>query len=494
MQTGVIVRRNPDQFIPNEFIELALKNNPSAYGAAIIDGAEGLKTSSGGKDELTVDFVKETMEAFPNRAITFYFCNSDGAVNDADLFPQILLSDGDTPRLAVFVDANMPGFVKKDSSRGAESHFVEDWLLPKFNDIAELVDGDLDKIMAYCSKDSFRKDVLQNAVSRGAITLVSEKTALTFATGDTCKEYPWGWTSNHYGFEMQTEKKEDTPPVKKNMFAKRSTVREPAASAGPIVDQTGTPVSKVAAQIAGSTSIRPQYSVKKGRPEGNLSRKNKKKWYEIRIGYYPQGGDKSAEIEYYVDQTGKLLAWGQVKKLGLDAVGLPKLNNPARINAQQEQEIENEKDTDPHTVEGNDLQNQPQPKVSSEILPILPPQTRDHILKAMGTDEVKKIISESGDIVATAEQAKAMEAKFADFTKQLGDKYSIQDFMKMPYEWLYKLGSEKPAGLAILAWTFKNMLVARMAKEATKAAAAPVVEEKVEAPAPKKNMFAKKVA
>lgn len=492
MQTGVIIRRNPDTFIPNEFIELALKNNSSAYGAAIIDGAEGLKTSSGGKDELSVDFVKETMEAFPDRAITFYFCNSDGAVNDADLFPQILLSDGDKPRLAVFVDANMPGFAKKDSARSAESHFVDDWLIPKFNDIAELVDGDLDKIMNYCSKDSFRKDILNQAVSRGAITLVSEKTALTFSTGAESREFPWGWTSNHYGYGDKAPA-EPAPVAKKNMFAKKSTTREPAAPEHvqtqkvPIKDM---PVSQVGDAIRSASAIKPQYQTKKGRPEGNLSRKNKKKWYELRIGYYPQGGDKSVEIEYYTDQTGKLLPWGQLKKMGLDAVGLPKITNPPRISAQQEAEIE--KDVDPHQIEGGDLQNQPQPQVSAEILPIMPPQTREHILKAMGTDEAKKIISETGDIVATAEQAKAMEAKFADFTKQLGDKFTITDFMKMPYEWLYNLGTQKPAGLAILAWTFKNMLVSRMAKEATKAA---ITEpEKVEETPKKKHMFAKKVA
>lgn len=497
MQTGLIVRRNPDQFIADAFLELIFKTHTAAGSAAIIDGEEGLKTSSWGKDGMTVKNIKEIMESFPNRGITFYFAASDGAINDDDLFPQtILFDDADNPTLSVFVDANLPGFVKKDSALTSETHFVDDWLRPKLSEIVEknkFLAGenvDIPKLMGFLSSKSFKEEALKQCVGRGAITLMSDKSSISFSTGDTGKEFPWGWTSNHLGFGAEA-------PAKKDMFAKKTKTSVPAAGTGEqpaIVNKT-----PVVPNQKSETALKPVYSVKKDRPGPNLSRKDKKeRYYPNRIGYLPVGWEQCCEIEHYVDQTGKLLVWSDIKRLGLDAVGLPKLNNPPRVGSPEAENYDN----GPRA---------PGDAVASAKIPLITPRGRDYMNAVLDRADIKKIISETGNVVATAEVAKAMEAKIADFMTQLGRKdTTIVDLMKFPYEWLHKIGQERPDILATLAWNWKNMLLPRLAKEHNQPKAEietvkvevegdgtvgdpnPPKEEVVEPKATKRDMFAKK--
>lgn len=497
MQTGVIVRRNPEQFIPDAYIEHLLKTFNAAGSAAIIDGEEGLKTSSWGKEDMTVAQFKEIMEAFPKRGITFYLAASDGAINDDDLFPQTLMfDDADNPTLSVFVDANLPGFDKKGSSLSSETHFVDDWLRPKLSEIVEehkLAPNDvidIPKLMIQLSKKDFKDEALKQCVSRGAFTLMSDKGTVSFSVGDTSKEFPWGWTSNHMGFGVEAE-----APKKKDMFAKKtkSTVREPVAGTGAQPTVIEKPKPSVPTVAKTESKITPIYSVKKDRPGPNIGRKDKKQhWYPNRIGYLPVGWEQSVEIEHYVDQTGKVLVWSDIKKLGLEAAGLPKLNNPPRVGS-------------PEAMAANGGPSRPGDAVTSDKLPVISPKGRDYMNALLDRDDIKKIISETGDVVATAEQAKAMEAKISDFVTQLGRKeITIVDLMKLPYEWLHKVCQERPDIGATLAWNWKNMLLPRLAKEhnapKTEKTEQPVKEETPEPEVqpevvtpPKRDMFAKKV-
>jgi hypothetical protein len=500
MQTGVIVRRNPEQFIPDAFLEHILKTHNSAWSAAVIDGEEGLKTSSGGKDDMSVAHFKEIMESFPKRGITFYFCASEGAINEDDLFPQTLMfDDADNPTLSVFVDANVPGLAKKGSSLTPETHFVDDWLRPKLSEIVEANklsddDGNVDipKLMIQLSKGDFKKEALAQCVGRGAITLISDKGTVSFSTGDTGKEFPWGWVSNHLGFGVAKEKEKEQPK-KKDMFAKRSTVREAAPVAGtgpqPVIAKASVPAAP-----KGEVALKPLYSIKKDRPGPNISRKDKKQhWYPNRIGYLPVGWEQGVEIEHYADQTGKLLVWGNIKKLGLEAAGLPKLTNPPRVGSPEADAI----DGGPRA---------PSDTLSGAKLPMITPKGRDYMNALLDRADIKKIISETGNVVATAEQAKAMEAKIADFMTQLGRKdVTIVDIMKFPYEWLFKIAQERPDIAATLMWNWKNMLLPRLSKEfnAPKQEIETVkseivgdgtVETEKEEVKPKRDMFAKRKA
>lgn len=476
MQSGTIVVRRAGTFIPNEYAALVLAAHPNGWGAATI--AEGLQLNS--SDEgMTLEFLQETQKAFPDQEITFYFAESADAISMTDIPPYILVvkkeGDEEIPMIVGFADGNFPSFNKVDSSHPAEYHLATDYLIPKLEGLYEMCDGDLDKVVEQLKKPYFKKELLLNSVSRGTITLVvANGTTITYSQSDRSAEYPWGWVSNNHGYAAGPPKEVKEPKVeKKSMFPSKSTVRERADS---------QPSSKIADAVkppSSDASVIKNYTARKEGPPSHLSRSDRKDWYKVRIGYFPPAGEKSVAITCVYGPDNKLMTFSQIKALGLQAPPVLELlkNNPPRgkdVETENIPEIEAKKEA-------------PQPKVTSEILPIMSPDTRKHIEGVMKDAKTQKIIAENADIIFDPAKVQSLEAKFASFSKQVGAE-SIDEFLKWNYEMLYDLGKTKPDGLAILANTFKNIICYH---RTTKKAVEEVVEEvKPE----KKSMFPKKSA
>lgn len=484
MQSGVIIRRNSGLLVPDAYAELAIKANPTAWGAAIVTEGE-LQLNKG--EGLDLEMFKDTIQAFDKQDITFYLCSSPSAIDIGDVSPFTILTNDDkeqTPLLVAFIEGNFPQFEKTGSSHPAEFFVANEYLIPKLQELFELADGDIAKVMSTIQKPYFKREMMNVAVPRGAITLVSATgEALTFAQADDSAEYPWGWVSKNLGYAKAAPAEKAEEPKKKGMFSVKSTVREKAQT---------TPSSAVAAAVVPpktTTAVAPQYKIMKWRPENNMSRSNKKEAYKQRIGYLPAKWADNVEIEVYVKaDTNKLLTFSEVKKLGLAAVGLPALNNPPPQHNPPGQE--GGKDVQPdHVVVP---EKAPASKgVTTECLPLISPQTREHILKIMGDAKVQKLIADNADIISDPNKVKALEAKFVDFSAQLGMK-KIDDFMSWSFEMMYDLAKAKPDGIAVMCWTFRNMLAGKMAKEAK--APEGVVQETAPTTAQKKSMFSKKAA
>ncbi len=474
-QTGAIVRRYAGQSIPADYLELVLRNNSKGWGAAIVADGE-IMTNKG--DTLDVAFIQETVKSFEKTDITFYFADAQSALNEDDLSPYVLLTKDDKPQLVAFVDANLPSFVEAKSSHPAEFFFVNKWLTPKLQDIYDM--GELELVMKYVKKEGFKKELMLNVTSRGAITLVAATgETLSFAEGDTSKEFPWGWVSNHYGYGQAPKQTAAPKPEKKTMFPSKSTVREKAP-----VPASSAVAGAVKAPDTSATAVR-NYSTEKVSPPRTLSRAEKKKWYKNRIGYLPDGWADNVAIEVYKSPEGRVMSLAEVKKLGMEAIGLPKLNNP---NGVKDTEVDNVPQPAMKPVEN---------KVTTERLPLISPDTREHIKKIMADTSVQKMIAENADIIHDPTKTQKLEAMFAGFATQMGMK-SIHGFMSWDYEMMYNLGREKLDGLAVMCWTFRNMLASRMAKEATKAeagvAAPSEVDPPIQQPVQRRSMFPKKAA
>lgn len=438
-QSGTIVHRTAGQYIPNDYLDRMLKENPTAWGAVTVSTEEGVKKLQlNSSDEgATVEQIQETMKVFPDQDITFYFCNSASAISTEDISPYVLVckdvnEDEEEPQVVAFLEGNFPGYAQKDSSHPPERHLVEDILIPKFESMYEMLDGDIEKLMDHLKKPHFKKEMLLTSVSRGIITLVSTEGCITFEQNDLSAEFPWGWVSNTHGYAT-------IAAAKKSMFPGRSTVREKA------------PSEKIAAAVTPpktDTSTIKNYTVKKEKPPAHLSRKDKKNWYKMKIGYCPQGWENGIAIDCYVDPTGKVMTMSQVKALGLESVKIQGLaQNPPR-----------EKDIEPDNIPVPEADvNDRQPKVTAEILPLVSPKTKEHIHSLLKDEGVQKVISENADIILDPKKVQQIEAKFADFANQIGMK-SMDDFMAWSYEMFYNLGKEKPDGLAVMCWTFRNQL------------------------------------
>jgi hypothetical protein len=446
--------------IPDEYLKLAIEKNPKGWGAAIV--TDGLQIAKG--EDHDVEFVKNTIAEFEKNDITFYLCNSDAALNKDDISPHTIIHKDGVPQLVAFIDGKFPAHEKTGSSHPGSFFIANEYLIPKLRDVWDLTDGNLVKVMDFIKKPLFKNELLLNVVDYGAVTLVSATgEALSFTKGDHHAEYKWGWVSENYGYAVAAqEQKKEEPPPKRSMFSGKSTVREKAPGT------TGNAVDKPPPSDA---AVIKNYKVVKWSPQKNASRSQKKDGYKARIGYLPEGWANGVEVDVYADSTGKILTISEVKKLGLAAAGLPKLEN-----VKEKEYVESA--TTGSTVK----------KVVDEILPIMAPATRDHIKKIMSDPEVHKIIGENAEAIHDPTKIKELETQFASFSNQLGMK-SIDDFIHWSYPMMYELGKERLDGLAVMAWTFKNMLAGARAKESkVKTEDAPEIKPE------KRSMFSKKVA
>lgn len=499
MQGGTIVQRKANTFIPNEYLEKVLAANPNCWGAATVKGGE-LHLNSG-EDGTELEFIQDAMKVWSDQDITFYFGHADAALNKADIPPYILIVEKDgeeeIPKIVGFFDGNFPAFDKGGSSHPPEYHLASDYLVPKLEGLMELCDNDLDKVTAQLQKPHFKKELLLTSVSRGTITLVcANGVALTFAQSDLAAEFPWGWVSNTHGYKAEAVKEPEKPVKKPSMFAGKSTVREKVGERlDPIAEKTKQ-LAAGAAQVEGfpkgavsekqlaeavaaaktDTTVK-GYSVKKWKPSTGASRSQKKDQYKMRIGYLPRGWTDGIEVDVYYDPDGKIMTFSQVKSLGMQAAGVISLakNPPAH------------KDVEPHEVKSSDTL--PVEKaVTAEVLPIMSPDTRKHINAMRNDPKVQKIIAENADIITDPAKVQAIEAKYADFARQVGAK-SIDEFLLWSYEMFLELSKAKPEGAATLCWTFRNIVAAHRSK--VKVETPPVTESLTETPRKKPSMFAK---
>lgn len=473
MQGGTIYQRKADTFAPNEYLVKVLEANPNCWGAAMVDG--GLLQLNSAGEGASLEFIQETMKAFADKNITFYFGQSDAALSMTDIPPYVLIvkKDGDEeiPQIVGFFDGNFPAYDKGGSSHPPEYHLATEYLIPKLEGLWEMADGDLGKVTAQLQKPYFKKELLLTSVSRGTITLVcANGTCLTFAQSDLSADFPWGWVSNTHGYAA-TVKVEEKPvkQPKPSMF--KSTVREKV---------NGEPSPKIAEAVEPpktDAAIIKNYTVKKERPGAHLSRRERKEWYPVRIGYRPANWEKNIEIDVVYSPEGKLMTFAQIKALGLQAPAILALTkNPPK---------ETGKDVEPDNIPPPEVSEQKEKAVTAEVLPIMSPDTRKHLQALMKDPAVQKIIAENADIIIDPARVQALEAKFADFARQLGAK-SIDEFIPWSYEMMLELGKTRPDGLAVMCWTFRNIVAAHRTK------AKPELAEKEEPATGKKpSMFAK---
>ena len=456
-QTGIIIRRNKDTFVPNEAFEKAIAENPTAWGAAVIDGDELIVNRGDGHD---LEFFQNTMKTYPDSDITFFLCNSEAGLNIDDISPYEVLSHNDKLQVVAFIEGNFPGMVKDKSSHPPEFFLANTYIAPRLAEMFELCDYSIDKLMTHIEKPIFKKDLMANAVGRGYITLIGVNgKSVSYASGDTSREYPWGWMSNAYGYgETPVTAPATVENKPKSAFPKtKSTVREPAPR--PSVPPAGAEPQKT------ETAVKPApgpvaYSVAKWAPNKDASRSQKKDQYKARLGYLPKGWVNGIEVEVYKDKDGKIVNVAELKKLGLLVAGLPKLNNPDPHSNRDDKDTENEHLPNPEAPAQTE-------KVVTERLPVLSPKSREYLKDTLRRQDIQKMIAENADIISDPKKVAAMEEKIAGICTQLGLKSdAIEDFLKLPFEVLCTINKERPEAFEVLAWNFKNMAASLTAKKA----------------------------
>lgn len=472
--SDLIVVRRQGKTIPTEYLKLVLPLYNTAYGCSIPQN--GIVATGSGDSGADLESIQNTCEDF-DTTITFYFVKTDVAVNMDDVSPHWLVeNDKNQPQALAFVSGEFPGFKKAGSSHPSSYHFVEDYLRPKVKDLFEMTD-DLKKVMNFINKKSFKDELLSQASKPAVITFVlADGESTTIALSDTAKEYDWGWVSNHHvlGFEVEASKETAAPAERKTMISmpKRSTTREkhvPTEQVGPVNPTQGTstssnkqssnqpasvssvPQTKVTQSSGTATAVITNYTVRRYKPNVTKSRKQRRSEYQKYYGYAPRGWESGVEIDVYCDAKGNMIPWSEVKKLGLQAVGLP---------ARQQLEREIPKDTEPqHIPEKSEIR-----EVTTEVLPIMSPPTKDFFKTFLAREDVKKMIAESGKEISDPSDIQKLEAKIQDFGSQLGVKGALFDIMKLDYPMILEIAEKNAKGLALFSWNLINLYRAKDTK------------------------------
>lgn len=457
--TGMILNRLAGQALPTELLEKAVTENPTAWGVALVT-PDGLITSSGpdadGDNGPSVELITGTAEQFAERNIHFYLCNSESAINMDDVSPHWIVEGEDgLPRIVAFVEGQFGGFERKDSSHPTSYHFVQDHLIPEIKEVYDLVDGNLPKIMTLINKDSFKKKLMGHATSAATITFVmADGEATTLNSADTGKEFPFGWVSNTYGYGVEAKA---TEPAKKTMIPNKSTTREkhvpPAIAEVVKAAPTSTSVPKVDA-----SGIK-NYTVRDWAPKVGLNRKDRKKAFQAVLGYAPRGYHvEGFKVKAYFDPNGNVLTMNDLKRLGLDAAGLPKLDNPGRDTDVEPNEVEPEKT----------LPASPEPAVTTEVLPIMSPKAREWAREFIARADVKKLIAENAKVISDPGTIKQIEQKHAGFGEQLGGKDGLKDWARLDYPRCLEVIKNQPEVAGNLLWNLLNIYRTLLAAKETK--------------------------
>lgn len=459
--TGMILNRLAGQALPTELLEKAVTENPTAWGVALVT-PDGLITSSGpdadGDNGPSVELITGTVEQFAERNIHFYLCNSESAINMDDVSPHWIVEGEDgLPRIVAFVEGQFGGFERKDSSHPTSYHFVQDHLIPEIKEVYDLVDGNLPKIMTLINKDSFKKKLMGHATSAATITFVmADGEATTLSTSKTSTgDNPWGWASEAYGFGVEPVKAAE--PAKKSMIPNKSTTRErhiPPA----IADAVKPPVTSTSVPKVDATGIK-NYTIRDWAPKAGRARKDRKKDFQAVLGYAPKGFHvEGFKVKAYFDPNGNVMSNSDIKRMGLDAAGLPPLNNPGRESDVEPDEVESDKT----------LPAQPDKQVTTEILPIMSPKAREWAKEFIARADVKKLIAENAKVISDPGTIKQIEQKHAGFGEQLGGKDGLKDWARLDYPRCLEVIKNQPEVAGNLLWNLLNIYRTLLAAKETK--------------------------
>lgn len=204
MHRGVVIKVNPGQLIPTDYLAIAVKTFTTCMGMAVVARHEGkpIMLVEHVMEAPTVDKINDIQQKFKdcNRLI-FLGEFPAGALED-DIPPFRVIADGDDDLVVVVTDGEFVSFDKPNSNHSADFHLMETAIGPM---IAKMYNKD-----AAGNMDKFNEELnnpltetLMNSFSanRGNVFILTADDKLhSYCKGELRKAFPWGITTQHLGF------------------------------------------------------------------------------------------------------------------------------------------------------------------------------------------------------------------------------------------------------------------------------------------------------
>lgn len=205
--TGTIVVKKAGQLIPDAFLERAIKNNPTFFGAAVVtadeQGTTSLEISTTEEGEYSLEAVKELQEALKEGDVLFYFGKfpKEHDLDDRQPFLAVKNSAGDNI-IAVCMDGEFPS-APEGSKHSREYHVFGEYLQEKLQSIYDDAGQDLDKFLEKMKAPMVTKEINNLTGPMANITLFTNQADVVPFVKNMNFSFDWGTTSSAYGFETQ---------------------------------------------------------------------------------------------------------------------------------------------------------------------------------------------------------------------------------------------------------------------------------------------------
>ncbi len=220
--------KNADQIIPTDYLQLILAKKPNVFGYAVQDG-EGLSV---GREEGTPEMVDlETMNT-ETQGLRSLLCFGwlDTGFNVEDIPPFTINDADDKPFIAIGLDGDFPKY-DTNNGRTQEFNLMSEIIAPSLENICELTDGEISKLMAALGKPVFSNPFLAAIGHRGVLNILPFEGDAFYAGKDTLggEPFTWGRTSQLHGWgDAKQEPVKVEAPKKKFSFGSKKAETPPA--------------------------------------------------------------------------------------------------------------------------------------------------------------------------------------------------------------------------------------------------------------------------
>ena len=379
--TTVILK--PGVEVPEGFLRILAEKHHTAYsyGAPNGDYVETLNVSLEPDDKNVICDLVESIkdlrkkENYFNDRLVLHVADDPDGLLEEDLQPFTIIErdtdDTGEPLIVVFAEGEFAKYAGGEFTPEAE--MVEKFLKPKILELYEANGKNLAKTWTALADSDLRKSMLPHIEPRGHITLMfaDGSDPLTYSKNEFGKEFPWGYTSRHWGWnETPAQSVDETPAQRRaRMLAGRKM-----SGTVPIIPGPGTD-TKIPDKVTEPEPKEEQVI----RPPDRLQGKSLRKWHQKRFGSVPK------EAELRKPRPISALLPGFVKEASQQVVKTDDIRSLDNIP-------------------------KPQPGGIVEVPAVVPPGEQKDIMQRIREGKMIKMTAE--DVPASAEE-------FEAFSKQI---------------------------------------------------------------------------
>lgn len=287
MKSCILVRE-PKQQVPEAFSKLVTEKYTTCIGYACPQGETHLDTDLFPGDEyLIADSLKEIDDNYKDDQIYYHLMSGeDGEYNAESLQPfNLLVDDEQRVILSVMLCGEFPKFNEMNRDGEvftAEYHCVNTFLKPLIDELWELCDGDMKRLMAFFDK-KVQKEKIEGVLGKDATLLLIPYVgkSISFSTSKTVGKWDWGFCTTNLGY---TEAGKTVPKgklsLKEQLAAKNkgaTAEHPPGGTVIPIEERYATLLKNSDSNAVAIWEIKSGKLI--ARPPRNSNLKSGKEWW-----------------------------------------------------------------------------------------------------------------------------------------------------------------------------------------------------------------------